>query len=237
MNEYLKQAFDSGNYDFSRIDGSISLLPRDGIAQANLGRLKIDNHPINPLNDEELSFGQVEGRRQAFLYLDFLKKYVPGYENAYIAVFPETVGIRETRRMKGRYVLTKEDFFAARKFEDGVVCSSWPVELHKSGNATEWVHFPEGEYMEVPLRCFIPEKTENLLFAGRCLSADQVAHASVRCGAPCMCMGEAIGVCAALAVRYDKNVGDVDGKEVKSILKSRGAYFTDSAGQEEESVS
>ena len=77
--------------------------------------------------------------------------------------------------MKGRYVLTKEDFLAARKFERRDARSSWPVEIHRA-DVTEWVHLPDGEYVEVSFRCLIAEEVENLLFAGRCLSADQDAR-------------------------------------------------------------
>lgn len=133
LDKLLVKAVQTGEFDLPRTEGSLSLMPREGMVQANLGLLKIKDRPISALDIEDISFGQLEGRRQAFLYLDFLRKRVAGYENAYICKFPETIGIRETRRMKGRYVLTKEDFLAARKFSDGIACSSWPVEIHRLG--------------------------------------------------------------------------------------------------------
>jgi len=223
--EYQRQAVESGDFDLPRKDGTVSLLPRQGMAQANMGRIKIGDRPIDVFNLEELSYGEMEGRRQSFMYLEFLKKYVPGYENAYICGLPNTVGIRESRRMRGQYVLTKEDFLAAQKFEDGIACSSWPVEFHKAGALTEWAYLPEGEYIEVPMRSLIPEEIENLLFAGRCLSADQTSHAAVRCGPVCMAMGEAAGIAAAELSKSDGKVQDIDGVKIREAMKARGAHF------------
>ncbi|MCL2569463.1 MAG: FAD-dependent oxidoreductase [Oscillospiraceae bacterium] len=223
--EYQRQAVESGEFDLPRRDGTVSLLPRLGMAQANMGRIKIGDRPIDVFNPEELSWGEMEGRRQSFMYLDFLKKYVPGYENAYICGLPNTVGIRESRRMQGQYVLTKEDFLAAQKFEDGIACSSWPVEFHKAGALTEWVYLPEGEYIEVPMRSLIPEEIENLLFAGRCLSADQTSHAAVRCGPVCMSMGEAAGLAAAELAETGGKAQEIDGGKIRQAMKARGAHF------------
>ena len=191
---------------------------------ANMGLLNIEGRPVNALSGEDISFGQIEGRRQAFMYTDFLRKHVPGYKNAYISKFPDFIGVRETRRMKGCYVLTKEDFMAARKFRDGIACCSWPLELHHA-DTTDWVNLPVGEYLEVPLRCLIAEEVENLFFAGRCLSADQEAHASVRCAPPCMAMGEAAGISAAKLSKIGGKAKELDGFSVRSIMQERGAHF------------
>jgi len=219
-----KQVVESGEFDLPRTDGTLSLMPRQGIVQANLGLIKIGSRPISALSSEDMSYGQMEGRRQAFMYLDFVRKHIPGYENAFICKFPITIGIRETRRMKGNYILTKDDFLAARKFDDGIACSSWPIELHREKDLV-WVHLPPGEYLEVPFRCLIPEDVENLLFAGRCLSADQNAHAAVRCGPTCMSMGEAAGIGAATLSKDGGKAKNLDGSAIRRAMRERGAHF------------
>lgn len=224
LGELLAKAKQAGEYDFPRLDGTLVPLPRKGMMYANVGLLIIEGRPVNTMSSEDISFGQIEGRRQAFMYTDFFRKHVPGYKNAYISRFPDFIGVRETRRMKGCHVLTKEDFMAARKFRDGIACSSWPLELHRA-ESTDWVNLPLGEYLEVPLRCLIPEEVENLFFAGRCLSADQEAHAAVRCGSPCMAMGEAAGICAAKLSKTSGKAQELDGFAVRNTMKERGAYF------------
>jgi len=224
LEELLTKAKQAGEYDFPRLDGTLVPLPREGMAHANMTLLKIGNRPVNALSSEDISFGQIEGRRQAFMYTDFLRKHVPGYENAYISRFPDFIGVRETRRIKGCYVLTKDDFMAARKFKDGIACCSWPLELHRA-DSTDWVNLPEGEYLEVPLRCLVSEEVENLFFAGRCLSADQEAHAAVRCGPSCMSMGEAVGIGAAKLSKDGGKARDLDGAAIRKIMQERGAHF------------
>lgn len=226
LGEYMKKAVEEGAYDLPRIDGTLAILP-NGIVRANMGRLKIDGRPVNPLDPEEETYGEMEGRRQAFLYLDFLRNYIPGYENAFICNIPEHFGVRETRRIKGRYILTEEDFIKASKFFDGVALCAHPIEQHGQGKTTKWAYLPDGEYVEIPFRCLIPENINNLLFGGRCISAEATAQAAVRAGASCMSMGEAIGVAAAMAIECSCDVGKIDTKALRKVLINRGVGLSD----------
>lgn len=220
LGDYMKEASENGEYDLPRIDGTLGILPNNTV-RANMGRLKIDGRPINPLDPEEVSWGEREGRRQAFLYLDFLKRHVPGYEYAYIHSLPEHLGVRETRRLKGRYVMTEEDFERCAKFTDGVALSAHPIEQHGQGNTTKWAYLPDGEYVEIPMRCFMPEDIDNLLFGGRCVSARAVAQAAIRAGASCMSMGEAIGTACGLAENCGWDIGRINMRELRKKLAER----------------
>jgi hypothetical protein len=227
LGEYMKAAVANGEYDLPRIDGTLGILP-NGLIRGNMGRLKIHDRPINPLDPNEVSFGEMEGRRQAFLYLDFLRSKVPGYENAYIVALPEHFGVRETRRLKGRYILTEQNFVMCTKFDDGVALSAHPIEQHSQGNTAKWVYLPDGEFVEIPLRCFMPEELDNLMFGGRCVSAEPTAQAAIRTGASCMSMGEAIGIACSMAVECGNNIGAVNIKELRRRLVSRGVCLSGS---------
>ncbi len=223
LGKIMKEAVRKGDFELPRLDGGITRLPKNGEMRCNLTRVSYEDRPMNPTNALELSYAEAEGRRQAYLYLAFLKQWVPGYKHAYISRLPAHVGVRETRRFKGEYVLTKEDILAAKKFEDGIASYSWPVEVHKKGRETIWEAVPEGEHYEIPLRSLIAESLDNLFIPGRCFSATQEAHASARTAAGCLAMGEAAGVTAGTASARDKRVKEIPYDEIVNKLKAYGA--------------
>ena len=152
-------------YDLPRVDGGVVPLPRPGEARCNLTRLVFQGRPLNPMDREEISWGEMEGRRQAYLY-DFLRNQVPGYEMAKVSRLPEFVGVRESRRIRGRYVLTEEDVCGGRKFADGILSCAWPIELHALGSTTHWNALAEGDYYQIPLRSLMAQGFINLYMAG-----------------------------------------------------------------------
>lgn len=220
LGAYMRAAVERGEYDLPRVDGTLGILP-NGLVRGNMGRLKLGDRAINPLNPDEVSWGEMEGRRQAFLYLDFLRKNVPGYENAFICNLPEHLGVRETRRLQGRYVMVEEDFQNCARFDDGVALSAHPVERHGAGATTDWIYLPDGEYVEIPLRCLMPEKLNNLFFGGRCVSAVANVQAAIRAGASCMSMGEAIGVAASMAIDNEMSTNNIDVSALRKRLVDR----------------
>ncbi len=149
-----------------------------------------------------LTSAEVESRLQAWEFVqEFLRPHVAGFENAYLVWTAAHVGIRETRRVRGHYVLTKDDIWNFRKFDDTVVCGSYPIDIHSpTGADTEFPqdHFYGGKYWTIPYRSLVPLEVENLFVAGRCLSATHEALSAVRCIANTLAMGEAVGVAAAL---------------------------------------
>ena len=220
-----EKAVASGKHHLVRTDGTMVPMPHSGEVRCNIGRLKIDDRPIDPLNIDEVSWAELEGRRQAYTYLNFIRDCVPGYEKAYIVRMAAGAGIRESRRLQGLYVVTEEDVVSARKFEDGILCSTWPIEQHKEGTTTRWVLLPEDDWCQVPMRSLIPQRVSNLFFAGRSLSAEQAAQAAVRAGAPCMCMGEAVGVAAGHCLSRSVSVQQTENATVIKELRARGAFL------------
>jgi len=144
-----------------------------------------------------------EGRRRCQQLAQFLRRKVPGFENAHMSMMSPTVGVRETRKLQGMYRLTGEDLAKATKFADGIVACDNPVDdvMRAKGGMTHDAAIAAGQYYTIPFRSLVPEKVENLMFAGRILSADPIAFASVRGMPQCMAMGQATGAAAALVLR------------------------------------
>src|SRR5690606_27987645 len=134
----------------------------------------------------------------------FLKRYVPGFADAYLMQSGVNVGVRETRRIVGEYVLTADDLLGARKFDDVIARGSYPVDIHNpQGKGTVLKRLPPGEAYDLPLRALIPQRVENVLVAGRGISGTHEAHSSYRVMPIAMATGQAAGVCAALAAASD----------------------------------
>lgn len=160
----------------------------------------------NSLDFRQRSLVQVEGKARILKLWHFCRKYLPGFEKSFISQIAPMPGIRESRRIVGEYVLTSEDFFAARKFPDAVARNNYPIDIH-SRDKSGGLHFMKaGDYHEIPFRCLVPLQIENLLVAGRCLSADFSAQGAVRIIPNCYAMGQAAGTAAALAVQYNLTV-------------------------------
>ena len=158
-------------------------------------------HGVNGIDPESLSKGHIDGRKQVEDYFLFLRRHVPGFENACLDAVAPQLGIRETRRIMGEYVLTREDILGARKFEDAVCRSSWPIEDHTVGLDTVRLHLPGDDYYNIPYRVLLPLRVENLLIAGRCVSTTHDALASLRVMGPGIAMGQAAGAAAGLSIQ------------------------------------
>jgi hypothetical protein len=174
------------------------------------------------------SCAEWESRRQMREIAAFLKKYVPGFEKAYVVQSGVHVGVRETRRILGDYVLTVEDILQARKFPDVIARSSYPVDIHNpEGTGTLLQRLPPGEAYDIPLRCLLPQKVEGLLVAGRCISGTHEALSSYRVMPVSMATGQAAGACAALAVRQEKPPRAMPVSDVQAELIRQGANLRD----------
>jgi hypothetical protein len=199
LHRLLAEAADSGRYRLPRREGSSHRTVLPGVVHTNLTRVG----DVDATDPWQLSRAEQEGRRQAAEYVRFLVEQVPGYEDAYLLGTSVWIGIRETRRLHGRYVLTRDDVLSARDFDDAIARCGAPVEDHAAGGTTLWEYVgaeggPTGLTYGIPFRCLVPVDLDNLLVAGRCLSATHDAHASVRSMAQCMAMGQAAGTAAAL---------------------------------------
>lgn len=208
---------------------------------------------------EDLSRQIVEQHRKVLLFVRFLRRYMPGFENCTLVHFAEMNGTRESRRMVGRYVFTGRDICAAQKFDDGIAIFPEPFDAHhptsSRGTAKRHIHCaepienaccrpseddddifmhpyaPMGGYearpnprnfSEIPYRALVAKGVDNLLAAGRCLSADWDAIGAVRVIAACMTTGQAAGNAAAICVRENIIPSQLDGKRVREIQKKQG---------------
>lgn len=179
---------------------------------------------LHPTNVEHLTEAQIQGRRSIVRLMDFLRKYVPGFEQSYLVATAPLVGIREGRRIIGEYVLTVEDYVLARKFPDAIARNRYPVDIHLK-DAKEVEILPPEEYHEIPYRCLVPKVVENLLVAGRCISATFEAQSAIRVQPPVRMMGEAAGTAAALCVKLHTTPRELSGTLLRSVLRENGAFL------------
>ena len=221
LHALMKEAIDSGNYNLPRKEGSIHITPFPGIMATNMTR--VGN--IDATDPEQLTEAEIEGRQQALAYASFLRDCVPGYEHAVMADLSTQIGVRESRRIYGAYRLTREDVLAARDFDDAVARCGAPIEEHHHGGDTRWEYLPTGATYAIPYRCLLPENVANLLVAGRCLSAEHDAHASVRSMGQCMAMGQAAGTAATLALEQKQALQSIDTRALQDRLRTLGAIL------------
>jgi hypothetical protein len=160
----------------------------------------------------------------------FFRRYVPGFEQAYVAQSGVQIGVRETRRIVGEYRLTAEDVLTARKFPDVVARGAYPIDIHDPrGIGTRLERLPLGEAYDIPLGCLLPQRADRLLVAGRCISGTHEAHSSYRVMPIAMATGQAAGVCAALAACGGRAPRDVPPPDVQRELRRQGADLRDVA--------
>ena len=152
------------------------------------------------------------------------QRHVPGFEQSFLSDTAVQLGARETRHMLGEHTLTGTDVTSGARFADAIAECAWPQEYHVTGRSTEYRFLPPGITYQVPYRSLLPHGPANLLVAGRCVSADHHALASVRVMAPCLAMGQAAGTAAALASRdTEGRVVDIDVEELQNDLRRNGA--------------
>jgi hypothetical protein len=172
----------------------------------------------------DLTLAEWRARRQMRQVAEFLRKYVPGFEEAYVVQSGTHIGVRESRRIVGEYTLTLEDVLGARKFDDAIARSAYPVDIHNpTGTGTVLQRLPPGESYDIPLRSLVPRATGRLLVAGRCISGAHEALASYRVMPVSMATGQAAGVCAARAAISRMQPRDVPAAEVRAELARQGA--------------
>jgi hypothetical protein len=204
-------------------------LPREDIlffATPHEREVSVNSTRVPGLGNDVWGVSRAEwlSRRQMRQIARFLRKRVPGFEDAYAAQTGTSVGIRETRRVTGDYRLTAEDVLTARKFEDAVARGSYPIDVHNpNGKGTVLQRLPVGEAYDIPLGCLLPRGVDDMLVAGRCISGTHEAHSSYRVTPIAMATGHAAGVCAALAARSRRRPREVPHQEVQRELLRQGA--------------
>ncbi len=213
-------ATEAGELDLAREDILFFATPYPGELSVNSTRVT----RVLGTDVWDMSYAEWESRRQLKQIAAFLRRYVPGFADSYVAQSGSTVGVRETRRIIGDYRLTAEDLLSARRFDDAIARGSYPVDIHNpEGKGTVLKRLPPDEAYDIPLRSLLPQGVENLIVAGRCISGSHEAHSSYRVMPIAMATGQAAGVAAALAARSGKTVRAVAGDAVRSELSRQGA--------------
>ncbi|GAB4521905.1 MAG: FAD-dependent oxidoreductase [Anaerolineae bacterium] len=221
MWDKMDEAVKTGLYALPRKEGSWHITTQQGVIHTVMTRIA----DVDATDPVALTAAEIEGRRQVIEYTRFLKDYVPGYEKAELSWMCAPIGVRETRRIYGRYRLNREDCLTARKFEDAVAACGAPIEDHHSGGDTKWEYLPDGMTYDIPYRTLLPNDIDNLLVAGRCFSATHDAHASCRSMAQMMALGQAAGMAAALSVREDVLPHELHTPDLQETLRQMGARF------------
>ncbi len=201
-------------------------------------------YDVDATDPASVSAALIRGRQQAAQYRDAFAEYHPAFRDAFLAATGGLLGVRETRRITGDYVLTLDDYRARRGFDDEICRNAYNVDVHKKGDISAFLkqqkdpdavrrkieeevkQLGKGESYGVPYRCLTPAGLRNVLVAGRCISTDRPVNGSVRIMACCLTTGEAAGTAAAFAVRSARpDVHAVDPAQVRQSLREHGAYL------------
>jgi len=199
--------------------------------RANLTQIKNPSGTaVSGIDARELSYGEVEGRRQCWDVFQFIKESTPGFEQSYIVEIAPQIGIRETRRIHGEYTLTDQDILGCRDFADTIGIQGWPVEAHIKGDV-KFVFTPPSArgFNEIPYRIIVPQRIDNLLVAGRCASMSHEGQSSARVSGPCFIMGQAAGTAADLALASGVAPRAIDVATLQQRLRAAGANLGPSA--------
>ncbi len=181
---------------------------------------------LNGTDVEDLTEAEEQGRKQVMMVAEFMTNNLPGFEKASISQVGAQIGIRETRRIDGEYALQVDDVISGRKFDDVIARSGYPIDIHDpsgKGVKAAWVG-GDGAY-DIPYRCLLPKKIDNLLVGGRCISTTHEALATTRLSPSCMATGEAAGTAAGLAVKYNIVPSSLDIHELQQELRSNGVLL------------
>jgi hypothetical protein len=227
--DLVRQATEAGELDLPREDILFFATPHPNEISVNSTRVTRPT-PLLGTDVWDLSYAEWISRRQMRQIAAFLRRYVPGFANAYNGQSGATVGVRETRRILGDYRLTGEDVLRAAKFDDVIARSTYPIDVHNpQGTGTILQRLPPGEAYDIPLRCLIPRDVDHLLTAGRCISGSHEAHSSYRVMPVAMAIGQAAGSASALAALKDTAPRALSPADVQRELLRQGANLRDLA--------
>ena len=223
----MAEAQAAGRHRFARQGAILRPMKHAGEWRVNVTQIRnAQGRAMDGTDALQLSAGEVEGRRQVREFFAFLRAEMPGFENAYLLEIAPQVGIRETRRLLGRAVLTAENVLGCADFDDSIGVNAWPLEQHVAGDV-RWSWPAEGSrgYNQLPWRMLLPQRVPNLLVAGRCASMNAAAQSAARVSGGCFVMGQAAGLGAALALQSGGTPADIDVAALQRGLQQQGAWL------------
>lgn len=214
IQEAWKEKLEKGELLNPRENVLSFLMPQEGILHLNSTRVV----KLDPTDPWERTQAELIAREQTFELFEFLKGY-PCFEKAELIMSAQEIGVRESRKILGEYTLTREDLVACTKFPDGIARGNYDIDIHSpDGCGTSHYYFEPGTYYTIPYRTLTPKGMDNLLVAGRCLSATHEAQASTRIMPICCCLGEAAGLAVAQAKKKGIGTRDVDTDALRVAL-------------------
>ena len=180
---------------------------------------------VDGTDPTDLSHAMINGRREIAELVDLYRKHLSGCESLYLIDTAPMVGVRETRRIVGDYVLTEKDIISARKFTDAICRNAYNLDVHMENESpltAENAFVPTGQDYDIPYRCLLPKGVENLLVAGRPISTTHLAHSSTRIMPCCMAVGQGAGTAAALSATQGCGPRQLDVKRLRHVLRTQG---------------
>lgn len=218
--DLVAEATAAGDLELPREDILLFATPHPGEVSVNSTRVT----GVHGASVWDLTRAEYLSRYQMSQIARFLRHYAPGFADAYVVQSGVGIGVRESRRILGDYVLNAEDVLEARKFDDGIARCTYPIDIHNPrGKGTILRRLPPNEWYDVPLRCLLPRGLEDLLVAGRCISGTHEAHSSYRVTPTAMATGQAAGVAATLAAHRKCGIRDLGHRTVQAELWRQGA--------------
>ncbi|MCJ7549707.1 MAG: FAD-dependent oxidoreductase, partial [Anaerolineae bacterium] len=203
----------------------------EGIGGGNVGH----TFGVDGTSERSLTAALLWGRKSLSEYEVYYKHYLEGFEDASLVATGALLGLRETRRILGDYVLALDDFNTRAIFEDEIGRYNYPVDIHASTPSSEdfakfteefrQLRYKDGESYGIPYRVLTPLGLDNVLVAGRCVSSDRFMQGSIRVMPGCYITGQAAGVAASIAASRETDVHAIDVKQLQAKLKTMGAYL------------
>jgi hypothetical protein len=223
--DLMTQAREAGELDVpqSRVVGV--KLHRDDEFMAVMTRVL----GLDPTNVDNMSDAFEKIYSQIPPIMKFFRKWVPGFAQCVLREIAPIMGVRESRRIMGDYVLTGEDVIAGREFDDAVSMGGYHIDIHRPSGS--WVESYNVQAYTIPLRSLISKDAENLLMAGKCISATHEAIGSTRVIPICIGQAQAVGTVSAMAVNQNKSVRDIPIRDLQNTLIDQGAEIGQSLGE------
>ena len=183
----------------------------------------LEKNPVDPI---QLSEAETEGRRQVWELYRFLKTHIPGFGKARMTFSGPRIGIRSSRRLKGAYRISVADLLAETRFEDAISACGYPIDIHSpDGAATDSTFLREGGYYTIPLRSLLNEQVSNVLAAGRNISCEFAAHASLRVSPSAGAIGQGAGTAVAVALQAKTDLFHLPMPLLHATLKGAGVFL------------
>lgn len=217
-------AFKRGEFSFNpKGVGCVNYVPgMPGVVMVNLQHC----FGIDGTDPAQVTAATIKGRYDIQEHVEFFRRYVPGFENCFLIATGSQLGIRETRRIVGDYTLSGDDVLGCVKHSDAICRFDYDMDIHLPENDECCQNAPTpGDWYDIPYRCLIPAGIDNLLVAGRCISADHYALSSMRLMSCCMMLGQAAGTAASMALLQGVSPGKLNVAELQKKLRLDGAII------------